>query len=143
MAWKSIKLIMRGGQRSMRPLGLVNIITIQIEYFMWHHLIYLFIHSKWNGRSQKNRVSVDQKWSNGECNGCRGEESFTFGEYQRYFTRIHKLTKWFIKINDISLDHEKIVDILLKNGAQVNIIDKEHKTPLHLAIRHGKFREIC
>lgn len=36
------------------------------------------------------------------------------------------------------LAHEKMVDLLLQNGANINAKNKNGHTPLHLSIRNGK-----
>lgn len=35
------------------------------------------------------------------------------------------------------LAHEKIVDLLLQNGANINAQNKNRLTPLHLAVKNG------
>lgn len=35
------------------------------------------------------------------------------------------------------LAHEKLVDLLLQNGANINAQDKNLHTPLHVAVRNG------
>lgn len=37
------------------------------------------------------------------------------------------------------LGHEKIADLLLKNGANINVENVDKETPLHVAASEGKF----
>lgn len=42
--------------------------------------------------------------------------------------------------NRCFLDHYKIVDLLIRNGANVNLPHRENRTALHLASRNGKYK---
>lgn len=39
--------------------------------------------------------------------------------------------------NIFCLDYGKVVDLLAKNGAQLNLKDSDGKTPLHLAVENS------
>lgn len=42
-------------------------------------------------------------------------------------------------IENLILDNDKCGDLLIKNGAHVNIKDKDGKTALHLSAKYGNF----
>lgn len=42
----------------------------------------------------------------------------------------------------IHLDHDRVVSLLIKNGADVNAVHDEGRTALHLAAKNGSFEWI-
>lgn len=42
----------------------------------------------------------------------------------------------------IHLGHEKVAEVLLRNGANVNIGDDDQSTPLHYAAQYGQFKTL-
>lgn len=38
--------------------------------------------------------------------------------------------------------NEKVIELLLKNGANASIVDNEKRTPVHLAVTHCKFQNL-
>lgn len=53
------------------------------------------------------------------------------------FQSSSKITIYFLQIR--FTDHIKIAEMLIKNGANINLADKKGRTPLYLAIVKGKF----
>lgn len=39
--------------------------------------------------------------------------------------------------SNITLGFPKVIDLLIKNGANVNFVDNDCKTPLHFAVETG------
>lgn len=54
----------------------------------------------------------------------------------RTFKKFRPLLRPFNRI----LDNEKVIEILLKNGANASIVDADKKTPLHVAVTYGDFQ---
>lgn len=73
----------------------------------------------------------------------KGYAALHFAAYLRNLLFLTKFNLFdiLLKYLYISQGHEKNVEALIKNGADVNALDKYHKTPLYTAILAGILNE--
>lgn len=59
--------------------------------------------------------------------------------YNYYYTERGFRSEIFTCLLNSITDHEKIAELLIEKKANISKADREHKTPLHIAVSKGKF----